>query len=59
MKKYRYVEPDQNGETVTVEVSEEEAIMEMKQKAYPFIYPDDREALLDFIALHWAHEVGE
>ena len=59
MKKYKYFEPDQNGNPITVEMTEEQAIMEMKQRAYPKVYPNDREALLDFIALHWAVEVVE
>lgn len=52
-----YVEPDEDGpHEVIVRVTEEEAIRRAKayaaQKGH--VYPNDQEALTDFMVIHWA-----
>lgn len=64
MKKYRYIEPAEDGIGVnTVTLTEQEAITKQKETVYTvrdnFSYDDDAEALLDFITVHWAWEVEE
>lgn len=67
MKKIRYIEPAEDGIGVnTVTLTEQEAITRQKESVQKyknlkpgFSYDDDAEALLDFIAVHWAWQVEE
>jgi len=51
-----YHEPDEQGNDITIRVSEEEAIRQSKLYATKkgYVYKNDREALIDFIVIHWA-----
>ena len=54
-----YAEPDEHSPDGcrVIRISEEEAISKTKEmalKKHNYTYTDDREALADFIAVHWA-----
>ena len=51
-----YDEPGDDGENVTVQVSWEDAIAQMRTAAarHNYYYSYDSDALLDFIVVHWA-----
>ena len=62
MKRLQYSEPSAYGGHLTITISAKDAISEMKQRLSAKsekVYPNDKEAYLDFIALHWAIEVGD
>ena len=56
MKYLKYDEPDENGNNITIRISEQEAIRQMKAYATSkgHVYPNDKEALVDFIVINWA-----
>jgi hypothetical protein len=51
-----YPGPSENGEDEVVRLSEDEAIRRSKAWAVHkgFTYPNDHEALIDFMVIHWA-----
>lgn len=73
MRKFQYIEPDENGETVVNTVTEEEIYAwwdnNAKKKFSPQIIErfnrdfggienyPNEEKILDFISVHWAWEV--
>jgi len=62
MRRFRYVEPGViPGSVSAVTITDADAIAYQRQvglqKAY--VYSSDEDALLDFVACHWATEVQE
>lgn len=54
--KIHYDTPDIDGETIHIVITTEEAIKRQKEAAlqYGCCYVNDKEALEDFIVIHWA-----
>lgn len=54
-----YEEPDENGQNITIRITEEQAIKLTKEAAFKndHIYKNDEEALADFMTVNWAWEV--
>lgn len=51
-----YEEPDENGGNIAIRITEEQAIKLAKEAAFinGHVYKNDEDALLDFMAIHWA-----
>jgi hypothetical protein len=59
MQIVEYHEPDKHGNDVTVQLTIDEAIRRAKRVAvlHAYTYRSDREALDDFLTVHWASVV--
>jgi hypothetical protein len=51
-----YNEPDDKGNNLIIQISEEEAIRRQRASASlkGYIYASDETALMDFMVIHWA-----